>query len=258
MDIKENISTYKRKIDNFRTNYIRFEYYTKIIHYSCEDIKNSNSRIICISILDLYSKDVKSFSLHYYVQKFPEIKDKDKVEKILLDDYFEYLSNNKHCYWVHWNMNNDSYGFGAIENRYKILNGNPFVLENKYKFSLSNCFYDVYGDNYIEHPRFYTLLKINKYERLNLLDGKEEIKKSKEENYAYIFLSTQDKVNSLNYLYDLFYKGNLKTNKKIWQIYGLTFQGIFDLIKDYWLGSLLTWFFGIIIGCLISALFDNI
>lgn len=246
MDIVSNIKSFKKKINEIKDFHSKKGYYTKVIHYSCSGFKIDNSRITCISIYDMETGVNKSFSLFHYQDPLHPETSLDIIEHRMLVDYNNYIKDNKHYFWVHWNMNNDTYGFGVIEKRLKKLNSmiscynsEPFIIDDKMKISLTKTLYDIYGDNYIKDGKLYNLFLKNKLHKPNLIDGNNEAKAFEEKNYESISLSNQVKVELIYYVYDLLIKDKLKTDKSIWKIYGVTIQGITDLLKDHWLGSVI-------------------
>ena len=71
--------------------------------------------------------------------------------------------------YFHWNMRDINYGFAALEHRFKVLGGQPFVLDDHRKFDVARFLIDIYGSSYAPHPRLERLLAINGIKPLNLL-----------------------------------------------------------------------------------------
>ena len=118
---------------------------TLLIHYSCESFLNTNGRtprIVSISLMDLATSQTNTFSIHLQAQflkfDFNNLTEDefDECEMKMLEEYYLFLDRNKTKYFIHWGMINSSYGFKAIDNRFRILGGNPIEIENKFKINL--------------------------------------------------------------------------------------------------------------------------
>lgn len=232
-----------------------------IIHYSCEsfyDIKEGKTpRITSIAVRYLRNAQTKSFSIHKVAEinriNFSEIESHyDYLEKQMLSEYFDFMHEHKDYTWVHWNMRDINYGFEAIENRFIVLGEKPYHLNNNNKIDLSRILIDKYGAQYIEHPRLIMLLKKNNITDKNLLNGEEEARAFDNKEYVKLHQSTLRKVDILESIFKRTVEGDLKTNSNIRSIYGLTPQGVYELIKDHWLWSLLISLLMLFMGWLIS------
>jgi hypothetical protein len=232
-----------------------------IIHYSCEsfyDIKEGRTpRITSIAIRYLRSAQTKSFSIH----KVAEIKSisltqieshYDELEKQMLSEYFDFLKEYKDYQWVHWNMRDINYGFEALENRLIVLGGQPFQLSDDNKIDIARVLIEKFGVQYIGHPRLVKLIEKNSISNKNLLTGDEEAKSFDNKEYVKLHQSTLRKVDVIDSILKTTVEGNLKTNATLRQIYGLTPQGIFELIKDHWLWSLIISTIMLFLGWLLS------
>jgi hypothetical protein len=74
----------------------------------------------------------------------------------MLDAFYAHVRGHQGMKYLHWNMRDINYGFAAIEHRYRVLNGEPFVIPEDKKFDLSR------GVAYTSHPRLETLLAKNR------------------------------------------------------------------------------------------------
>ncbi len=232
-----------------------------ILHYSCEsfyDIKEGRTpRITSIAVRYLRSAQTKSFSIH----KVAEIKNLtiaeienhyDELEKQMLTEYFEFLKVHKDYLWVHWNMRDINYGFEALENRFLVLGGHPFHLNDDNKIDIARVLIEKYGVQYIGHPRLTKILEKNKISDKNLLNGDEEAKAFDNKEYVKLHQSTLRKVDVIDNVLKRSVEGELKTNATMRQIYGLTPQGIYEIIKDHWFWSLIISMIMLFLGWLIS------
>ncbi|PKA97358.1 excisionase family DNA binding protein [Flavobacteriaceae bacterium MAR_2009_75] len=65
---------------------------------------------------------------------------------------------------VHWNQNRPEYGPQHINKRYKHLTGNDLGLDyGETQINLAGLLFDVYGDDYISHPRLDNLISLNNF-----------------------------------------------------------------------------------------------
>lgn len=234
------------------------------IHYSCEsfyDIKDGRTpRITSIAVKNMGTGQSISFSIH----KIAEIekvdigcidKNYDLLEKRMLDEYFNFINENSECTWIHWNMRDINFGFLAIEHRYKVLGGSPnYIIKNKNKIDLARLLTSLYGLNYIEHPRLEKLVDKNNITKTDFLKGKEEAKAFEDKEYIKLHRSTLRKVDIFESIITRLTTDSLKTNARFKDIYGLSFEGIFDFKNNNWQGGVLF----SIIGIVIKMIFDYI
>jgi hypothetical protein len=137
-----------------------------VIHYSCEsfyDRPNGQSpRITSIAVRKLDSAQTRSFSIHQIAErrKVPsgEIEAHyDTLEREMLDAFYDHVRSFQGTKYLHWNMRDINFGFAAIEHRYRVLGGDPVVIEDERKIDLSRLLIDIFGVGYIGHPRLESL-----------------------------------------------------------------------------------------------------
>ena len=180
------------------------------IHYSCEsfyDIKDGHTpRITSIAVQYLNTTTTELFSIHKIAEKKQiniDLKTNyDELEKEMLTDFFSFVKKHKEYKWVHWNMRDINYGFGAINNRYEILKGKYYEIKEENKFDLADKLKEFYGKNYIEHPRLEKICDYNKIDRKDFLSGQEEAKAFEEKRYSDLHRSTLRKVKNLKEIFD--------------------------------------------------------
>ena len=99
MDVKEQLKYLKQN-----------ENLIYIIHYSCENLNDNNEgyspRITSIAIVHIASDTTHSFSIHLIAEELginrSDIKQKyDEVEKVMLNEYNEFLKNHQDAIWIH-------------------------------------------------------------------------------------------------------------------------------------------------------------
>jgi hypothetical protein len=229
-----------------------------VIHYSCEsfyDIPDGKTpRVTSICVGNQASGQAKSFSIHKVAEQegieFGNIElSYDSLEKKMLDEFYEYLSNTQHCTWFHWNMRDINYGFAAIEHRYKVLGGKPTSLSEERKFDLARALIDIYGNNYIDHGscgRLENLMKRNKITERGFLSGKEEADAFKNKEFVKLHQSTLRKVEIMSSILGRLSDGSLQTNAKWGDKYGCSLQSIVLLVKEHWISALV----GIVVTCI--------
>lgn len=256
---KNAIKTLK-EIDNNPSNYL-------IIHYSCEsfyDITDGHTpRITSIAIYSYSTAQTDSFSIHKTAEKehvdFDKIEAKyDEIERIMLDDFFEYVREHKNYKWIHWNMRDINYGFKAIEHRYEVLGGTPVLIEDSNKIDLSRLFIQCYGVNYIDHPRMEKLIQLNGIQAKNYLKGADEATAFVNKEYIKLHQSTLRKVDVFSDLLNRAIQGTLKVKSGWKDMYGISIQGILYFCRDKWWMQLIVNIILLVLGGLIGVILDRL
>lgn len=235
-----------------------------IIHYSCESFYNTKDghtpRITSIAVYQLESAQTDSFSIHKSAEKnhidFDKIDENyDKLERLMLTDFYKFIKEHKSYTWLHWNMRDINYGFKAIEHRYEVLGRKPIILEDSHKIDLARLLIQCYGINYANHPRIENILQLNKIKAKDYLPGKDEAIAFKRKDYVSLHRSTLRKVDVFANIINKSIQGTLKVNSKVIDIYGLSIQGLFEYSSSTWW---LTMFWSILmlfIGGYVGSLF---
>ena len=244
-----------RKICEQKTNFL-------IIHYSCEsfyDTEGRTPRITSIAVRYFDTAQTKSFSIHKVAEvenvPFELIEERyNDLEKIMLDEFFNFIEDHKRYSWIHLNMRDINYGFEAINHRYLVLGGSPIEIADNAKIDLGRLLIDIYGTQYIEHPRFEILCKKNHVTMINFLTGKEEAFAFRDHEYVKLHQSTLRKVDNMQSIIMLANEQELNTNSNLFKQYGVSPQSIFYLIQENWILALITFLLGIIISAFASHL----
>ena len=219
-----------------------------VIHYSCEsfyEITDGRSpRITSIGVRNWNSGQTNSFSIHLAAEKkeisFSEIdKHYDMLEKVMLDDFFNFVSKNSHCYWVHWNMRDSNYGFAALEHKHEVLQGTPTKISEDKKFDLSRALVSLYGIRYISHPRLPTLVEFNHITNQDMLSGTEEANAFEEKEFIKLHQSTLRKIDVLSNILERTADKSLRTNTKWYTNISFHPQIMMDTIKNHWIYALI-------------------
>ena len=249
-----------REIDTNPQNYL-------IIHYSCEsfyDIKDGHTpRITSIAVYNYDTVQIDSFSIHKMAERanieMAEIEHNyNKLEREMLDDFFEYAKEHKHYFWIHWNMRDMNYGFKAIEHRYSVLGGEPYKIPDTEKIDLARYLIDCYGESYASHPRMEKLLEQNNIVAKDYLNGAKEAEAFANQEYVKLHMSTLRKVNVFATILNRAINNTLEVNSKWTEIYGVSIQGILNYCKNTWWLQIIWTLLSIIFGSLIGKIIDNL
>lgn len=151
-----------------------------VVHYSCESFYDREDgrtpRVTSIAVRNFDSGQTESYSIHKVAEQrglsFDLIPEHyDELEKVMLGEFFAFMQQNQGLLWVHWNMRDINYGFAALEHRYRVLGGEPFVLPEGKKFDLARALIALYGVSYTGHPRLATLIEKNHIAHRDFLTG---------------------------------------------------------------------------------------
>ena len=224
------------------------------IYYSCQDT-GLLPRITSIAVCDVSTWQSKSFSIHISAEllritpaDIPE--HYDKIEGEMLRDYFEYLRTSEKIIFVHWDS-----GFQAIEQRGELLCPDAvYKLIDERKIDLSQLFVKFYGQKYIGHPQFKSLVELNYPLSRNFMDEKEEEIAFKNGDYVKLHQSTSVKVTSIPKLLGFAIDGDLKTNATWRSTYGLSVDGIIAAVRSKWYFSLIVWLVSVLLAAFVANL----
>lgn len=226
-----------------------------IIHYSCESFydrpNGSSPRITSIAVRNWGSGQTYSFSIHQQAEKrhktLKELDlEYDKLEGMMLKEFFSFAEKHDQFYWVHWNMRDINYGFPAIEHRALVLQIEPFNIPEDKRVDLSRIMVDLFGVRYIGHPRLTKLIDKNKITKRDFLTGQEEADAFEAKEYVKLHQSTLRKVDILSNILERTLDGSLKTNAKWREIYGGYFPWFTEFIRNHWIVLLI----GFIAACI--------
>jgi len=226
----------------------RQEEHILLVHYSCESFydrpEGRTPRVTSIAVRNYSSGQTVSFSIHKVaeIRKFPflEIESKyDQLEREMLDEFFSYMSERKTGIWIHWNMRDINYGFPALEHRYRVLGGEPTILDDRQKIDLARVLIAIYGRGYIGHPRLGSLVKHNKITDLDFLSGQEEADAFDNKDYVKLHQSTLRKVDTLANILERLQVGSLKTNASWTDIHGFSLKLWTEWAAQQWVFVLL-------------------
>lgn len=212
-----------------------------IIHYSCESFyekPTQSSRITSIAIMKLNDSQTRSFSLLQQAEiNSKEVSEDnlDDLEKSMLDGFFSFIKTKDEHTFIHWNMRDENFGFQALEHRYKVLGGEPYVIADDHKLDMSSLLIDLFGVGYIGHPRLHTLMKKNHITSRHFLTGDQEAKAFEDKDFKNLHLSTLQKVSVLQNILNRTNDGQLEVNTSWWELHGGSIHTFLMYIKNHWL-----------------------
>lgn len=232
------------EIDNKKDMYL-------IIHYSCEsfyDIKDGRTpRITSIAARNFSTGQTHSFSIHKSAEQnrvpVNEIQNRyDELELQMLNEYFDFVKSRHGYSFIHWNMRDINYGFQAIEHRYKVLGGEPFIIDDSRKFDLARALIALYGVTYVPHGesgRLHSLMELNKITAKDMLTGKEEATAFDNHEFIKLHQSTLRKVDVMANILERVLDGSIKTDASWRDTMGIHPAIIIELATEHWAWGLI-------------------
>lgn len=212
-----------------------------VIHYSCESFydrpEGRSARITSIAVRKFDTGQTLSFSIHQIAEErhvpFAEIEAHyDELEHEMLTRFYAHVGGHRGMKYVHWNMRDINYGFAAIEHRFRVLGGEPIVVEDDKKLDLSRLLIDIYGVGYAGHPRLTSLLEINHIKPRDFMTGEEEASAFEQRNYVALHQSTLRKVDVIANVLSRAQDRSLKTNTSWWEMHGGSFRAFLNWIGE--------------------------
>jgi hypothetical protein len=102
-----------------------------IIHYSSQSLYDADSegyspRITSIAVMHFATRQTTSFSVHAIADLLKIGKDEvearyNEIEKEMLARFFDFMRDKLDHYWIHWRMQNLTFGFEHLEHRSRYL-----------------------------------------------------------------------------------------------------------------------------------------
>ena len=229
-----------------------------VIHYSCESFYDrgeaESPRITSIAVRNLATAQAKSFSIHQLAERDESVLREDiggnydRLETRMLEEFFNFARNHEDCIWLHWNMRDANYGFEALEHRFKVYGNEPFVIPELLRFDLARVLMELYGVNYVGHPRLEILAKKNEISTRDFLNGEKEARAFENGKYMALHRSTLRKVEIISDIAFRAVGDTLATDAKRKEIYGSYLVYLTEKMKEhplYFLLCLLTTIAGI-------------
>lgn len=154
-------------------------------------------------------------------------------------------------------MNDTTYGFSALEIRFKILGGNPYIIPTKNRIDICALLKKRYGEKFVKNDQWRVkyLAEKNKIETGGFLGIDDEAKAFREKNYKILLDSPARKTSIFIIFLELSSQGKLETDSSWKEIHGSSLQGLYDYLKEKWWFNFIIFILGIVLGGLISLLF---
>ena len=216
-----------------------------VIHYSCESFYDrpdgESPRITSIAVRNLKNGQTQSFSIHQFGEldglPINQLKDHyDDLEKKMLDAFFCFAKECKEYKWVHWNMRDANYGFHALELRHRILDGDPYVIQNDKKIDLALTLQLIYGKKYAPHGdsgRLHSLIRMNDIGSKHAKTGAEEADLFEKNDYVALHQSTLAKADIFSVLCQSTNENTLKTDTTFWDLHCHSIKAFVSWCSDH-------------------------
>lgn len=250
-----------------------------LIHYSCEsfyapDAKSPlehSTRVTSIAVRNLKSGQTKTWSIHKSAELNNQLQNLSKLIKEnaplatqdeisqtqqadstahireilnplefdMLKGYFSFLGDHSDSTYIHWNMRDDNYGFSALEHRFRVLGGNPVMLQDNKKFDLARELITLFGKRYAAHTsskgrkgRLMSVIELNRIADADALQGAEEAAAFVNGEFIKLQQSTLRKVDVLANIFDRTHDKSIKTEASFSDKYGIHPVAILEVARN--------------------------
>lgn len=190
------------------------------IHYSCESFFEVTDRPVAVSAIGVAEViDMHGDAASQVFSIANSAPDDDPVsrEKDMLTRFFDYVKTHPDTRWVHWNMNNATYGFAGLIARYRYLFGEepPAVFGTAQLFDLDSLIEARYGREFAHHPKMRSLYSLNGFFMPFFADGATEAKAYADGDYGRCERSASTKATLLAATLGAFFTGTLQTANSV-------------------------------------------
>lgn len=193
-----------------------------IVHYSSQGLYDDrvgglSPRITSIVVMHYETKQTMSFALHAVAEYLHISKEEldsniDKIEKEILERFYEFVRDRREKYWVHWNMKNITYGFEHLALRYHKLSGaEPPHIPVEVRLDLNDVLKERHGSDFVERPRMKNLMLLQGPLDGRFLEGAQEADCFAKQEFIRMHNSTISKVEFFRHVIDMSIKGKLRT-----------------------------------------------
>ena len=200
-----------------------------IIHYSSQSLYDADSeghspRITSIAVMHFATRQTTSFSVHATADLLKIGRDEiesryNDIEKEMLLRFFEFARDRLDRYWIHWRMQNLTFGFEHLEHRSRYLgNPDPQRVPFENRLDLSAILQERYGRDYVPNPRMINLAQQNGPLPQGFLNGEQEAEAFKNKDFIRMHASTLAKVDFFRHVIVLARQGRLRTANKNWGV----------------------------------------
>lgn len=200
------------------------------IHYACQsfyqDSQLSSTRIGCISLRQLASGQVTTFSIAKTAELYrlspADIPPRwNALERTMLGEFYEFVRTNRTARFLHWNMRDDTFGFGALAHRFEVLGGRPEDVPEHNRVDLARLLNEIYGDRYVkERGKLDALAKRNGLTSSDALAGADEAVALEKGQFRAVQMSTQSKVKLISDIASRTFDRTLKTDAGLVALHG--------------------------------------
>lgn len=139
-------------------------------------------------------------------------------------------------------MRDGNYGFSAIEHRFQVLGGDPYVVPDDKKFDIARALVALFGRQYTPHGefgRFHALIELNSMTDKSALTGKQEADAFEAGEYIKLHQSTLRKVDCMSNIVERAIDGSLITNATWKDKYGAHPKALVEYVREHWLWSII-------------------
>jgi hypothetical protein len=192
-----------------------------LIHYSSEALVDEGDtyspRATSIVVIHYATRQTMSFALHTEAESRRIAKgdmeaNYDDLEREMLRRFYEYIREQREKYWVHWHMNNLTYGFEHLAHRYRSLTGaEPPQIPIESRLNLNDILKERYGPEFAKPSRMKNPMILNGQVDKRFLDGVEERNAFKDKEFLRMHNSTISKVEFFHHVIGLLARGKLVT-----------------------------------------------
>jgi hypothetical protein len=191
-----------------------------VLHYACEGFESPDRRITAIAARNLGTGATQSFEIETSLRRAgldpatATAQDLDRAEKAVLDAFYDFVAHKLNgTYWLHWNMRNATFGFPALENRHRLLGGQPLSVPDAQRLDLAARMIDLYGDGYADiENRLRSLAARNGLAMKHLIDGADQAAALRRRDFATVDRSLLNKVDLMYAIATKANEGTLKTH----------------------------------------------
>jgi hypothetical protein len=193
------------------------------IHYACQSIAQAGEapRVGTIAMANLGTRETRVFAVSQIIEEHQLEADdvainSDEIERTLLKTFFKELASQRDHQYVHWNMGTLTYGFAALETRYRALGGEPFRVSARDRHDLADLLIQIYGDDIVKaKSKLVPLMKLNQLAPQSVLSGAEEAAAMSDGHYRDVTSSVEAKVRAIAKLAWKAHDKTLKTEANV-------------------------------------------
>ena len=201
------------------------------IHYACQSFYQDNqiasTRIGCISLRQIASGQVTTFSIAKMAELYrlspADIPPRwNALERTMLGEFYEFIRTTRTARYLHWNMRDDTFGFGALAHRFEVLGGRPEDIPEHNRIDLARLLHELYGDHYVAaRSKLDALAKRNGLVSSDMLPGAEEAAALEQGQFRLVQMSTQSKVKLISDIASRTHDKTLRTDAGIVATHGV-------------------------------------